>query len=62
MIRLLRRWRARWRLLRDSGDELKRRVSVENYLWQAHAGKKPLPDREKCRELAQKLGIPGRVL
>lgn len=66
MIRLLRaldwkvyRLRVQWRLWRAAGDEAKRRNQVENFLWAAAAGKKPLPDAEKCRELARKLGIPS---
>lgn len=34
------------------------RVPVEEELLRIAAGKHPLPDRDKCRELALKLGIP----
>lgn len=56
----LNRLRARWRLIRNHGDHLNRRVAVENELLAIAAGQKPLPDSEKCRQLAYKLGIPGR--
>lgn len=52
------RVRARLWLWRNQSDALNRRVSVERYLFDAAAGKKPLPDAKKCRELANKLGIP----
>lgn len=58
MKQWLLRMRARWRLIRNHGDELNRRVTVENYLWACVAGKKPLPDKDKCQELAVKLGVP----
>lgn len=61
MKQRLLRLQARWRLIRNHGDELNRRVTVENYLWACHAGKKLLPDRDKCRELAIKLGVPTKV-
>jgi hypothetical protein len=47
-----------WKIFRDTGSELNRRVDVENRLWAAYSGKKPLPDREECKRLALKLGIP----
>lgn len=56
MIPLLRRWQARWRLIRDSGERLKRRVQVEQYLFDCAKGKRPLPDAERCRRMALKLG------
>ncbi len=34
------------------------RVPVEEELLRMAAGKLPLPDRDKCRELALKLGVP----
>lgn len=36
--------------------EINRRVPVEQYLLDVANGRKSLPGREKCRELAQKLG------
>jgi len=51
---------AKWRLFRNTGNALNRRVTVENYLLDAAIGRKPLPDADKCRELAYKLGTPGR--
>lgn len=49
-----------WRLrnLRDGYHELNRRAAVEQELWNAANGKSPLPDREKLREWALKLGVP----
>jgi len=45
------------RELRDLwAKEINRRVDVENYLINAYVGKHPPPDREKCFELAKKLG------
>lgn len=41
---------------------LNTRADVENYLWRAYAGKEPLPDKEKCRALAQLLGIPPEFM
>ena len=55
---MLQRLRMRWYLIRHHGKSLQRRVAVERYLWDAVAGAKPLPDKEKCRELAIKLGVP----
>lgn len=50
---------ARWRLIRGSADELNRRAIVEQYLFDCAKGKRPLPDAERCRRMALKLGIPG---
>ena len=55
------RWRRiknRWWLLTHASKALNRRAVVERYLWNAAAGKQPLPDADKCRELALKLGMP----
>jgi hypothetical protein len=41
---------------------LNARVKVENELWQVVIGAAELPTREKCREWAQRLGIPDDVL
>ena len=38
-------------------QEINRRVPVEQYLLDCANGKRELPDRDKCRELAQKLGV-----
>lgn len=53
-------WRmeARWRLIRNHGDELNRRVEVEQVLFNMAAGKRPLPTQDECRALAIKLGTP----
>lgn len=40
-------------------DAIKRRSAVEQTLWDMALGKKPLPDRDKLRELAKHLGMPG---
>lgn len=53
---ILKRWVHRLRTWRNYGDMLNRSVGIQNELFQMAAGKKPLPDREKCRELALKLG------
>lgn len=57
---MIKRLRARWWIIRHHGDSLNRRVKVENYLLSAAAGKRPLPDAQKCRELAYQLGVPTR--
>lgn len=36
---------------------IKRSVEVEQYLFDAARGKKPLPDAQKCRDLANTLGV-----
>lgn len=52
------RWLNRWRLWGMHEDLMRERVKVETYLINAAAGKKPLPDADKCRELASRLGTP----
>jgi hypothetical protein len=52
------RIRARWWIIRHHGDSINRRAVVEKYLFDACKGTEPLPDKEKCRELALKLGVP----
>ena len=37
-------------------DRMDRCVAVENYLIRAAKGQVPLPDKNKCMELAHKLG------
>lgn len=51
---------AKIRLWRGLNDAMNRRATVESYLIDVYAGKRPLPDREKCMELALKLGTPGK--
>ncbi len=51
------RWRARWRILRDHGKHLNRRVEVENVLISVAQEKRGLLSPDECRELAKKLGI-----
>lgn len=45
----------RYRMWRDSGPDLNRRVDVENALFAAHKSGKGL-DAEQCRHLGLKLG------
>ena len=52
------RFTARLRLIINHGEELNRRVEIENHLLEVAAGKKPLPDRNTCRILALRLGTP----
>lgn len=40
-------------------DAFKRRAAVEQALYDMAAGKLPMPDPAKLRELAQHLGVPG---
>ncbi|MCP1675495.1 hypothetical protein J2T57_002645 [Natronocella acetinitrilica] len=56
--RKLQRLHARWRVWRNVGEDLNRRASVEAQLFSMASGKSPLPDADKCRELALKLGVP----
>lgn len=58
MIRALRRFLLRHRWLRDYEKSLNRRAQVEQELFDVANGKRPLPDRDKCRELALRLGVP----
>lgn len=60
MIKALQRLRARYRVWRNIGDDLNRRASVEAYLLDCAQGKRPLPDANKCSELAIKLGVPSQ--
>ena len=39
-----------------------KRVKVEEELWLVVVGKSELPDKEKCRDWAQRLGIPDEQL
>ncbi len=55
---MMQRLKARCWIIRNSDDAIKRSVKVENYLFKAASGKEPLPDAEKCRELAYTLGTP----
>jgi hypothetical protein len=45
----------------QKADQLNRRVKVEQYLFDCANGKKPLPDIDKCRELALYLGTPSEA-
>lgn len=56
--RMLRRFISRYRVWCNVGKELNRRASVESFLIGCAQGKNTLPDADKCRELAIKLGVP----
>ena len=58
---LRRKWiqlEAWWRLLKGNGEELNKRVEIENDLLLISKGKKPLPTKDGCRIMALKLGTP----
>jgi hypothetical protein len=42
---------------RDYGRVLNRCATVEQILLDMYHGKKPLPDKDGCRELSRKLGV-----
>ncbi len=44
----------------DFDDVLKRRVAVEQFLFDCASGKRPLPDKDVCMTLALKLGTPTK--
>lgn len=44
----------------DRRDILNRRAEVESYLFDCANEKRPLPDKEQCRLLALKLGVPSK--
>jgi len=50
---------ARWRTWRNIDDVIRRRVAVEQYLFDCVDGKRSPPDAETCRLLALKLGTPS---
>jgi hypothetical protein len=52
----------RWRVHRNVGAEINRRVEVENILLSVYAGKRPMLTREECRDLAYKLGTPANAM
>jgi hypothetical protein len=51
------RLRARWRILRNHGEELSKRAAVEVVLLDVASGKRPMLTRDECRELAYRLGM-----
>lgn len=59
MAELLGRLRARWRIIRNSGDMLNRRVEVEQVLLDVARSKRPRLTRDECKTLAYKLGVPS---
>ncbi len=61
MTRILnwwRRWVRRVRNVRDFARELDRRGRVEQELFAAATGARPLPDAAQCRAWAIRLGTP----
>ncbi len=49
------RWKYRLLIFRDYGAALNRRVEVENALLSCASGKRGLPSREECRQMAYRL-------
>lgn len=43
------------------GKSLNTRAAVEQEMWNIVKGKAPLPDVEKCRDWARRLGIPEEL-
>jgi hypothetical protein len=52
----------RYRLIRDSADQLNRRVEVENVLLAVASGKRATLTPEECKQLAYKLGVPSHAI
>lgn len=61
MFPFIYRLRARWRIIRNSGDMLNRRVEVEQVLLDVARGKRGPLSPEECKALAYKLGVPSKV-
>lgn len=59
MLSKIKRFLLRHRWQRDYELSLNRRAAVESELLECASGKRPLPDKEKCRELAARLGVPA---
>ena len=57
MLPFIHRLRARWRLIRNSGDMLNRRVEVEQILLDVAREKRPMLTQDECRKLAYRLGV-----
>jgi len=55
---MIRRLKYKIIFLYHYAKSLNRRVEVEQYLLNCANGKTPLPDHDKCKELALKLGTP----
>ncbi len=52
----------RWRQLSPMWDaSLNRRATVENWMFEAAAGKRPMPTPAELREWANKLGVPDEL-
>lgn len=45
--------------LRYGSEDLNRRATVEQMLFDVASGKRPVPTRQECRQLAMYLGIRG---
>ena len=54
----LTRLKYRFIILINHGEELNKRVDIENILFDMAKGKRALPTREECRVIALKLGTP----
>ena len=52
-----------WRLrhLNAYAKELNDKAAVEQQMWWAIGGTRPMPDKEKLREWALKLGVPSHL-
>ncbi len=46
------------RTFRDHAAGLNRRAAVEQEMWHCVNGKQPMPDKEKLRDWALRLGVP----
>ena len=49
-----------WRIrnLKNGYHELNKRAAVEQEMWHCINGKAPMPDKEKLRDWALRLGVP----
>lgn len=47
-------------VLRGLNDLINRRNKVETMLWDMWRGKRPLPTKDECREMALLLGVPTK--
>jgi len=54
----LSRFKYKWLSYRNYNKEINRRVKVEAQLWDYYHGKKDLPNKEQCKEMALTLGVP----
>ena len=47
--------------METTAEMINRRAEVEQFLFDCYAGKRPLPDKDTCRALAMKLGVPNSM-